>query len=345
MKSWLALLIGSVWLGLGLSAAQAAVPFASPEQDRAAKQATPPAGKALLYLYRLDANEPDTAPVIWINGHPTGEFGSKTYGMWTIQPGSLDIRAGKADANSLTIVCEDGRVYFIQMVVEKDGRVTLHPTTYGQGRKDVQAARLVQVPAIAAAAPAATAPPAKDPQVMSQSEADIGKLGLSLTFKVGVFFPVNRSQIINSVDRKLSATSYLYGLQGEWHHKTGYAIGLELFGHAHDYTSIASSESGDVDLSYAMVNLKYYFDTGTIIQPYFGVGVGRTVASFSAGGSGGVQGDFDSNAAQFVAGAVIRTKFIEIYSEYKYLHDEFTVGGNNVRASGNGLLLGGRLTF
>jgi hypothetical protein len=214
MKSWLALLIGSVWLGLGLSAAQAAVPFASPEQDRAAKQATPPAGKALLYLYRLDANEPDTAPVIWINGHPTGEFGSKTYGMWTIQPGSLDIRAGKADANSLTIVCEDGRVYFIQMVVEKDGRVTLHPTTYGQGRKDVQAARLVQVPAIAAATPPRTVPPTKKPQETAETTANTDQLGLSLTFKVGAFFPVSRTQTIDSADRKLSASIFIYGLQG-----------------------------------------------------------------------------------------------------------------------------------
>ncbi len=345
MKSWLALLIGSVWLGLGLSTAQAALPFASPDQDRAAKQATPPTGKALLYMYRLDANEPQTAPVIWINGHNIGELESKTFGMWTVQPGSLVIRAGQADAQPLTIGCEDGRVYFVQMVVEKNGRVGLQSTTYGTGRQDIQTARLVQVPAIVAAAPVPTVVPAKEPQAASQSAADTDKLGLSLAFKVGVFFPVSTNQTIGSADRKLSATSFLYALQGEWHHKTGYAIGLELLGHTHDYTSTASTESGDVDLSYALVNLKYYVETGTIVQPYFGVGVGRTIASFSAGSSGGVNGDFDSNAAQIMAGAVIRFKYVDLYTEYKYLHDEFTVSGNTVKATGNGLLLGGRVTF
>ena len=108
--------------------------------------------------------------------------------MWTVQPGSLDIRAGKEDAQSLTIVCEDGRVYFIQKVIEKDGRVTLHPTTYGQGRKDVQATRLVQVPAIAAATPPPTVPPTKQPQETIETTRNTDQLGLSLTFKVGAIF-------------------------------------------------------------------------------------------------------------------------------------------------------------
>ena len=137
----------------------------------------------------------------------------------------------------------------------------------------------------------------------------------------------------------------LYGLQGEWHHKTGYAVGLELLGHTHDYTTTASTENGDLDLSYALLNLKYYFDTGTMIQPYYGIGIGRTVASFSAGSGGGINGDFDSNAAQFMAGAVFRFKYADLYTEYKYLHDEFTVSGRVVKATGHGLLLGGRVMF
>jgi hypothetical protein len=120
MKSWIAFLFGSSLLIVGTTQAQAAVQLATPEQDRYAKQAVPPAGKALIYVYRLDDGNPKVTPGLWLNKRDSGHLEPRTYGMWAAGPGRLEVRAGRADAAPLTITCEAGRIYFVQLVVNAD---------------------------------------------------------------------------------------------------------------------------------------------------------------------------------------------------------------------------------
>lgn len=87
MKSRLTVLLGGALFMLGATTAQAAAQFASPEQDQYAKQAVPPLGKALVYVYRLvDANA-KVAPGIWLNNHETGSLDQNTFGAWAVGPG------------------------------------------------------------------------------------------------------------------------------------------------------------------------------------------------------------------------------------------------------------------
>ena len=152
MKPWIAFLFGSSLLILGTTQAQAAVPLATPAQDRYAKQAVPPSGKALIYVYRLDDAKPQTSPGLWLNKRDSGHLEPRTYGMWAAGPGRLEVRAGRVDATPLTISCEAGRVYFVQLAVNADGSVSLRQVPYGTGRAEMRAARLVLDPAIVARA-------------------------------------------------------------------------------------------------------------------------------------------------------------------------------------------------
>lgn len=360
MKSTIALVLGSVLLALTPLQTLAAVPLATTAQDRNAKQAVPPLGKALIYVYRLEDGNPKATPGVWLNNRDSGQLEPLTYGMWAANPGRFEVRAGRADAAPLSFNCEAGRTYFIQLAVKQDGGVDLKQVPQDAGRKAMGQARLVLDPATAASMAAApvpfapapvkeTTPVAQKAPVTAAAPAEAGGMGVTLTLKVGIFQSLSDNHNVNATNLRTSTSSFVYGLEGEWRHENGLAVGLELFGHSQDYTATASSGSGDVALSYIFVNAKKYFETdnfitGTVVQPYLGVGIGRTTASYS-GGSGGVTGGVDSNALQAMAGVVLRWQYVDLFTEYKYLHDKYYLGGTEVNASGNGLFVGVSVHF
>ena len=173
MKSRNAFFLGCIGLALSSPQAFAAVTLASPEQDRQAKQALPTSGKALIYVYRLN-DDSGATPGLWLNGRASGSLEPGTYGMWAAGTGRLAIRAGQVDANPLSFSCEAGRVYFVQLIVNKDGSVSLRQVSYGVGRNDLQQARLVLDPALAARTAVAPKPvpvPVSPPVAVKQSPA------------------------------------------------------------------------------------------------------------------------------------------------------------------------------
>jgi opacity protein-like surface antigen len=362
MKTWIAFLFGSSLLIAGTTQAQAAVQFATPEQDRYAKQAVPPAGKALVYVYRLGDGRPQTSPALWLNKRNSGQLEPRTYGMWAAGPGRLEVRAGRVDATPLTITCQAGRIYFVQLAVNADGSASLRQVPYGTGRTEMRAARLVLDPAIAARAAAAPKPvapipalaPAKKPVVKearaaSDIPADKGTSGVTLIAKVGSFQLANESQIIVAgLTRNFSAATVAYGLEGEWRLENGFAFGLELFGHTQDYTTTGSAESGDMAVTNVFLNAKKYFRPGALVQPYIGVGIGSATTTFSASPSitindGASAGGF---AMQGMTGIALRWRHVGIYTELKYESAEIEdAAGEKVDASGTGLFAGVSVQF
>lgn len=365
MKSGFAILLGSFLLVSGLPQAQAAS-LASPEQDRRAKQATPPPGKALIYVYRPGDASADTAPGLWLNGRDSGRLEPHTYGMWAAGPGRLEIRAGKADAAPLSFSCQDGRVYFVQLSVNRDGSVSLKQMSHGAGRSELAQARLVLDPALAARAAAAPKPPApasapaakkaapvEKPKARPEPDEDEqGTSGVTLIAKVGSFQLASASQTITTLSREFSAASVAYGLEGEWRFSNGFALGLEVFGHSQDYTTAApSTESGDMSVTNVFFNAKKYFRPQAIVQPYIGVGLGSAMASLSAGSGGGVTGSTAGLAVQGMAGMAFRWRHVGIYTEIKYERAELDATNTStglaetVDASGAGLFAGMSVHF
>lgn len=354
MKPWIAFLFSSSLLILGITQAQATVQLATPEQDRHAKQAVPPAGKALIYVYRLGDAKPQTSPALWLNKRNSGQLEPQTYGMWAAGPGRLEVRAGRVDAKPLTITCEAGRIYFVQLAVNADGSVSLHQVPYGSGRSGLHTARLVLDPAIvarAAAVPKPVAPtpapaPAKKSEVkatqkVSDVPTDKGTSGLTLIAKVGNFQLASESQSILGASRSFSAASTAYGLEGEWRLENGFAFGMEVFGHTQDYTT-AGVPSGDVTVTNVLVNAKKYFRPGAIVQPYLGAGIGAVSTSFS----GDITGSAGGFAIQGMTGIAFRWQHVGIYTEIKYERAEVEdSAGQAVDVSGTGLFAGMSVQF
>lgn len=356
-----------------------AASMASPEQDRQAKQAVPATGKALVYVYRLSDGADDSTPGLWLNGRASGNLAPRTYGMWAAGSGRLDIRAGAVDAKPLSFSCEAGRVYFVQLTVNKDRSVSLRQVAYGVGRNDLQQARLVLDPALAAraaappkaAAPAPSPVPAPEPvkqkpvvreapvarppapRVVADEEEQAAS-GVTLIFKLGRFTLASESQTLLGSSRSFSATNVAYGAEGEWRFQNGFALGVELLGHSQEYSTAAATGSGDMTVTSFLFNAKKYFRPAAVVQPYLGVGIGSTATEFSPGdssGSAGITGSAVGFAFQGMAGVAFRWRHVGIYSELKYVSaetegtDALTGTKETVDASGIGLFGGLNVQF
>ncbi len=368
MKPVTTFLLGCFLSGLTLQPVLAAVTMASPEQDRRAKQALPPSGKALVYVIRTGDTDTGTAPGLWLNGRDSGQLVPNTYGMWAAGPGRLDIRAGQADAAPLTFTSQVGQVYFVQLTV-RNGVSELKQVSEGAGRTGLQQARLVLDPVLAARAAAAPRPSAPDPiyEPVAQEtpvvkktpkaspepdEDENGVDGVTLIAKAGSFRLSTESQTILGLSRSFTAANVAaYGVEGEWRSQSGFAFGVEAFGHTQDYITVGSAESGDMAVTSVFFNFKKYFRPNAVVQPYFGIGIGGAAASLTAGTSGGITGNAGGFAAQGMAGIAFRWRHVGIYTEIKYERAELeaTNAGTGVAetidASGAGVFAGMSVHF
>lgn len=364
MKAGIAFVLGSVLLVFALPQALAAVPLASPAQDRYAKQAVPPSGKALIYVYRLNDASPQTASGLWLNKRASGNLEPLTYGMWAAGPGRLEVRAGRADAAPLTFTCEAGRIYFVQLAVNADGSMNLRQVPYGTGRTEMRAAHLVLDPAIAARAAAAPKPaipppapapaqqavaaPAVSQTPVSQDAPEPkGDTGVTMIFKMGSFQLASASQqiVVSGLlgsTRNFSSAGLAYGLEGEWRMQTGFAFGMEVLGYSQDWTTTGFAESGDLAVTNIFFNAKKYFRPGTTVQPYLGAGIGAASTTFG----GDITGSAGGAAIQGMAGIAFRWQQVGVYTEFKYESARVEdAAGVKVDVSGTGLFAGMSVYF
>ena len=365
MKPWIAFLFGSSLLILGTTQAQAAVPLATPAQDRYAKQAVPPSGKALIYVYRLDDAKPRTSPGLWLNKRDSGHLEPRTYGMWAAGPGRLEVRTGRADATPLTISCEAGRIYFVQLAVNADGSVSLRQVPYGTGRTEMREARLVLDPAVAARAAAAPAPvPAPVPAPATKAapvakkaqeprdrpvEKDTGEAGsgVTLIFKGGSFSLGSDVQNINAVSGGVSTafqttfggSASAFGMEAEWRARNGWAFGGEAMVHSHEFTTVPAVPlgTGEMRVVTVLVNAKKYFRPEAIVQPYLGAGIGIAMVNMS----GQLEGTTTGYSMQAMGGVAFRWERVGLYTEAKYQANNTP----DVDASGIGLFAGVSVHF
>jgi opacity protein-like surface antigen len=374
MKSWIAFLFGSSLLILGTTQTQAAVTLATPEQDRYAKQAVPPPGKALIYVYRLDDASPQAAPGLWLNKRDSGHLEPRTYGMWAAGPGRLEVRAGRVDATPLTISCEAGRIYFVQLAVNADGSMNLRQVPYGTGRTEMRAARLVLDPAIAARAVAATPKPAapvptpapapekKAPAMKAapvarkaqeprdrpvEEDTSEARSGVTLIFKGGSFSLGSDAQNINAVSGGVTTsfqttfggTASAFGLEAEWRARNGWAFGGEAMAHSHEFTTVPAVPlgTGEMRVVTVLVNAKKYFRPEAVVQPYLGAGIGIARVSMS----GQLEGTTTGYSMQAMGGVAFRWERVGLYTEAKYQANN----APDVDASGIGLFAGMSVHF
>jgi hypothetical protein len=293
----------------------AAVPYAGPDADRKAKQALPPAGKALLYLYRGPDKGPAQSPVLQLNKRALAGLAAGTFLYWDVRPGRQNLRVG--DGPVLSLTAQSGRIYFIRLTVHADGRAELRQVPYGTGRREVHTARLVRE---SAPVKPAAAKPAAPPVTRA------ARSGFNLILKGGSFSLGKKSQNIDADDPATGGTATFrttfgqaasaFGLEGEWVSDSGWAFGGELATHTHDYTTepVGTVGQGDMQVITVLFNAKRYFRTAALVQPFVGAGLGLSTARFS----GQLKGNTAGFAAQVMGGVAFRWEHVGLYTGLQY---------------------------
>ncbi|HEY6239832.1 MAG TPA: outer membrane beta-barrel protein [Burkholderiales bacterium] len=341
--------------------------FAPPVHSQGA---TPPPGKALVFIFRSD-REPVTTPVpVTVNAKDIGALKNGTYLTVIVAPGRTFLRTGDRVLTTFRLDAERDRTYFVRveivhgttqlqtemrLVSEAEGRrllaqggVATPPLAAKPPPGAVPAATAppraaAAAPAMTAAAPPPAAPPRPKPTAKPAPAAEAASAGgweIALIPKVGTFKMSNGTQVVAGTTSNYDTSSKsVFGIELEWRSKSGLALGGEIFSYKNELIP-SGTTSAEQQVLVATLNGKYYFSTGRGLLPFAGGGVGYSGVTYSGsltGGAGGL-------ALQGMAGLEYRFEHVGINLEYKYLSS--TVGSSEkVKVGGSGILAGVSIIF
>jgi opacity protein-like surface antigen len=166
---------------------------------------------------------------------------------------------------------------------------------------------------------------------------------VALIAKAGSFKLASPEQAFGPLGTTYDATSKpAGGLELEFRHHGGFAVGGEVLYYKNDFTANAGAFHGDQAVIASMLNGKYYFGVADWLHPFVGAGVGDPAASFGkdfAGKSGGP-------AFQGMAGLDIRFSNVGLYLEYKYLSSTTEdSSAQKIKVGGKGVFAGLSIAF
>jgi opacity protein-like surface antigen len=205
-------------------------------------------------------------------------------------------------------------------------------------------APVVVTPPVAAPAPPAEPPatqptPAREVSAPTESGRD---WDFALIASAGTFKLANGDQVVAGLPSTYDTTSKsVFGVEAEWRHKSGFALGGEVFSYKNDLGPTGASPNAQQEVLAIMVNGKYYFRAASWFYPFVGAGIGAARATYS----GGLTGDATGPAYQGLAGMEFRFKPVGLYLQYKYLSSKTGDTGNEVKVGGSGILGGVSISF
>ena len=135
-------------------------------------RAVPPAGRALVFVFRVD-REPVAAQVpVVVNREPVGELANGTFVTATVDPGRAELRIGQRLVRTLTFTATANQSYFVR-VQALDGRIPVRidaqSVSEPEGRRFIAQSRHVGVAPVVVippvVAPPVAAPPVAPPPV------------------------------------------------------------------------------------------------------------------------------------------------------------------------------------
>jgi opacity protein-like surface antigen len=345
-----------------------------------ARRATPPPGKALVFVYRNDRVPLAAQVPVVVNTDLLGELANGTFVTATVSPGNTYLRIGDRVLSTLYFVAAANQRYFVrveatyglslvrtevQLVSETEGRSTLEQSRFVGGapsalgavprppQPSIAPAQSPAKPSIVAAPPPppppapsvapapAKAQPAPEPVVSAPMERG-RESGFALIASVGSFKMATGDQVVAGLPSTFDTSSKsVFGIEAEWRFGSGFAVGGEIFSYKNDLVSTAANPNAEQAVLAVMVNGKYYFRATSWLYPFVGVGVGLASASYS----GGLSGDADGLAYQGLAGMEFRFKPVGIYVQYKNLSAKTGDTGNEVKVGGSGVFAGVSISF
>jgi opacity protein-like surface antigen len=345
--------------------------------QEAAWRATPPPGRALVFVFRND-RVPLTAQVpVVVNTELVGELANGTFVTATVSPGNTYLRIGDRLLSTLYFVAAANQSYFVrvdatyglslvrtdvQLVGETEGRRSLEQSRYvGRAPSAVAAAPRPPQPSVTPAPPPpppsvapvppppppivaptpAAAQPAPEPAVSAPTEPG-RESEFALIVSAGTFKLANGNQTVAGLPSTYDTTSKsVFGIEAEWRSGAGFSVGGEVFSYKNDLVSTAANPNAQQEVLAFMVNGKYYFRAASWFYPFVGAGIGVAKATYS----GGFTGDATGLAYQGLAGMEFRFKPIGVYVQYKNLSAKTGDSGNEVKVGGSGFLAGISISF
>ncbi len=330
-----ALLLGALW---------GAAPLAHAEEEA---QATPPPGKALVFVFRSE-REPVAAQVpVLVNLEYVGELANGTFVTATVGPGRTHLRVGDRVLTIMSLEAAANQSYFVGVEALPGltpARTEMRLVSETEGRRSLAQSRFVGVtPAAMAAAPRAQQPsePARaTPAARERYEPTEPGRGWALIASGGTFKLANADQVVAGLASTYDTTSKpVFAVEAEWRSKAGFAVGAEVFSYKNDL--VAAGTSGQQEVLAIMVNGKYYFRAANWFYPFVGAGAGRAQATYSGGFTGKASGP----AYQGLAGMEFRFERVGLYVQYKYLASTIGDTGQEVKVGGRGILAGVSISF
>ena len=197
----------------------------------------------------------------------------------------------------------------------------------------------VVVPAPPAEPPAMQPTPAREVSVPTEPGRD---WDFALIAKAGAFKMANDNQVVAGLQSTYDTTSSsVFGVEAEWRHEAGFAVGGEVFSYKNDLVTTGAIPNAQQEVLAFMVNGKYYFRAASWFYPFVGAGIGVARATYS----GGLTGDATGLAYQGLAGMEFRFKPVGLYLQYKYLSSKTGDVGKEVNVGGSGILAGVSIIF
>ena len=331
---------------------------APPVHAQGASRATPPPGKALVFVFRSD-RQPVAAQVpVLVNLVRMGDLANGAFAVATVNPGRTFLRIGEQAVAVFTLEAGANRSYFVRieavssvrpvrtevrLVSEVDGRRSIAQSRPVGTAPAIAAAPRAQPPAapVAAPPPVAAAPRVQpSPRATAPSAEPGGDWNFALIAKGGGFKLANANQTVAGLASTFDTTSKpAVGLEAEWRNKAGFAVGGEIFYYKNDL--VATGGSAKQQVLALTANGKYYLRVADWLHPFVGVGVGYADAVYS----GALTGTAGGAAFQGLAGMEFRFEHVGLLVQYKYLASTTGKSGSDVKVGGGGVLAGVSIAF
>lgn len=310
------------------STASADVPYASQDQERRAKAAAPPTGKALIYLFRGDMSGEADLPV-YLNGRFAANTAPGSFVIWVAAPGRYVLSPGQNLNIGASVQAEAGRSYYVRQDVAAGGGSVIALTTLATGRYAVSSRRLIDLAGAAKQAPqtgkSATPPPARKTATASKRPAPAsaqkaGREQWAVLARMGRFDIVDEGQTLAGVATAFDmAATGAFGVEAQYRMPSGLVLGAEAMLYQGDMKAVSSANTGTMDVTNLLANVYQYFRVSESFYPYVGVGVGTTLVSFSGNV---VTGDTSGLATQVMLGVEWRIDDFGLFVDWRRITAE-----------------------
>jgi cell division septation protein DedD len=301
------------------------------------RQATPPSGRALVFVFRSEREPADARIPVAVNAEAVGQLAGGTFLVATVAPGKTFVRSGDRVLSAVAFLAEPNRSYFVRveaasgtgpvptetrLVAEAEGRRAVAQSQLAEAAPAViaapRAAAPTPPPTAAKPAPQAAqpAPPATKPAPAAAREPEQARSGIALILKAGSFKMAEGDQTVGGAASTFDTTSKpAAGVEIEWRSRSGLALGGEVFYYKNKFVLNLTPLTAEQEVYAAMLNAKYYLRAADWFYPYVGAGAGLAASSYS----GDLSGDALGPAYQGLAGAEFRFNGVGLHLQFKYL--------------------------